>query len=246
MSKFTVTVDIGNTNTKCSLFTDAGNVLSTFDFEKLKSTLTNYALDNSNTTFIICSVKEGSIDFPYPFINVLEYFKDGSLLDMPVHYNNTVGIDRLIAAFYAYTSDNYMKLVIDTGTFTTVDSVDIKGFNGGYILPGLNLLATAYREGEQLDSPSTNYPENMQEVLGQFPQTTEKAIHHGAFLSFLAPIKEVLRTHQVKNIILTGGNGEILQNYLKNWEFCQDASIQYVPNLVHMGLFEISSRINSK
>ena len=243
MSKFTLTVDVGNSNTKCSLFTEDGNILTTFEFEKLDTTLKNYALDNSNTNFIICSVKDEAIDFPYQFIDVSSHFKNGKLLDMPVHYNETVGIDRLVAAFYAYANDNNMKLVIDTGTFTTVDSVDIKGFNGGYILPGLNLLATVYSKGEQLYTASTDIPENMQEVLGLFPQTTEKAIHHGTFLSFLAPIKEVLRTHVVKNIILTGGNGEILQNYLKNWEFCQDASIQFVPNLIHMGLFEISNRI---
>lgn len=246
MSRFTVTVDIGNSNSKCSLFTEDGNILTTFEFEKLDTTLKNYALDNSNTNFIICSVKEGAINFPYPFVNVSDHFKNSKFLNMPVHYNETVGIDRLVASFYAYTSDNNMKLVIDTGTFTTVDYVDIKGFNGGYILPGLNLLARAYSKGDQLDPASTDIPENMQQVLGLFPQTTKKAIHHGAFLSFLAPIKEVLRTHQIKNIILTGGNGEILQNYLKNWEFCQDASIQLVPNLVHMGLFEISNRIKNK
>lgn len=246
MSKFTITLDIGNSNAKCSLFTENGNLLTSFDFEKLDTTLNNYALDSSNTNFVISSVKEGAIDFPYPFANASHQFRAGTFLDMPVHYNETIGIDRLVAAYYAYSLDNKMKLVIDAGTFTTIDSIDIKGFNGGYILPGLNLLASAYQNGEQLNTAPTNIPENIQEVLGAFPQTTEKAIHHGAFLSFLAPIKEVLRTHRPKNIILTGGNGDILQNYLKKWKFCQDASIQYVPNLVHMGLFEISNRIVTK
>lgn len=246
MSKFTVTVDIGNSTTKCSLFTEDGSILTSFGLEKLESTKKNFALDNSNTKFVVASVKEKKIDLPLPYTNIVELFKNGKLLDMPVHYNETVGIDRLVAAYFAYISDNNGKLVIDSGTFTTVDSVDIKGFNGGYILPGLNLLTSTYNSGEQLNTAPTEIPKNMQEVLGIFPQTTQKAIHHGAFLSFLAPIKEVLRTHQMKNIILTGGNGEILLNYLKNWEFCQDASIQLVPNLVHKGLFEISNRIEDK
>lgn len=244
MSNFTVTVDIGNTFSKCSLFSEDGNILTSFDIEKLPTTVQNFALNNTNTLYIVSSVRKGPIDFPYSFTNVSDLFKENKLLDMPVHYNETVGIDRLVAAYYSYSTDNNMKLIIDSGSFTTIDSIDIKGFNGGYILPGLNLLAESYSQGEKLFSPTTDIPEDLDQVLGQFPKTTKSAIHHGAFLSFLSPIKEVMRTHPVKNIILTGGNGEILQNYLKKWEFCQDASIQFVPNLVHMGLFEISNRIN--
>lgn len=237
MNKFTITLDSGNSCTKCCLFGENQDILTTFSLEKMKSTIKNYGLDSSNTEVILASVSDASIDIPFKYTDVKSIFLENKFLDMPVHYTQTLGIDRLVAAYYIFKENNYPKVVIDAGTFTTVDYVDIKGFNGGFILPGLNLLSDAYGHGERLFEATTTPPENLEQVLSQFPQSTETAIDHGAFLSFLSPIKEVLRTHQFQNIILTGGFGEILRNYLENWEFCQDASIQFDKYLVHKGLY---------
>lgn len=242
MNKFILTVDIGNSKTKCCLFTRDGEILVSFPIENLEKILKNYNLNSQNSMIYYSRVKKENVNFPFTAIDVSSFFKENKFLDMPVHYNETLGIDRLVCAYFAYQQDNKAKFIIDTGSFTTVDQVDIKGFNGGYILPGLKLLSESYSQGEQLNSPDMTPPHELEQLLGTFPQNTKVAIHHGAFLSFLAPIREVLRTHSLKTILITGGNGEILLKYLKNWEFCQDASIQFDPYLVHKGLFEIAKR----
>ena len=243
MNNFTLTVDIGNSNTKCCLFANSGDLLTSFNLEKLNLAIKNYELNRDNTQVISCSVKDKNEELPFKSLDVKTFFKNGKFQDMPVHYNETVGIDRLVAAYGVYKKDNFSKIVIDTGTFTTVDHVDLKGFNGGYILPGLNLLNNNYAQGAQLEIPSDHDCSEIEQVVGLFPQTTKKAIASGALLTFLAPINEVLREHNPQNIIISGGNGEFLYKCLKNSSLCQDASIQFEPNLVNNGLFAISKRI---
>lgn len=242
MNKFTLTIDIGNSNTKCCLFGSHGDLLTTFSYEKLNDIIDSYQIKSENIKVISCSVVDKALDHPYRSETAKSFFVNSKFKDMPVHYNETVGIDRLAAAYSFYHKNNFAGLIIDTGTFTTVDHVDIKGFNGGFILPGLNLISEAYNKGFQLHKP-VNYEEiSLEKLSSTLPQTTAKAIENGALLSFLAPISEILRQNATSNIVITGGNGEFLYNFLKNSHLCQDASIQFEPHLVHIGLFHLINK----
>jgi type III pantothenate kinase len=241
--EFILTIDIGNSFSKCALYSKDKSVITKFDLEKLPAIITNYNLNDSNTLSIKSSVSDRDESIPLSCNDVKDLFKNQTFLDMPVNYNETVGLDRLVAAYFCYAKSKKSFLIIDTGTFTTIDSVDIKGFNGGYILPGLNTLEKSYSDGSLLEVPNSINTE----LSFIFPNTTEKAIHQGAILSFLAPIKEVITQTDPSNILITGGNAELLYNYLNSQKsslFRLDASIQLDLNLIHNALVEIAIRNN--
>ena len=54
---------------------------------------------------------------------------------MPVHYQKSLGEDRLALAYYAYKTLQSPTMIIDGGTFLTIDFVNSDGFLGGYIAP---------------------------------------------------------------------------------------------------------------
>ncbi len=236
---FILTIDQGNTLTKCALFSVDKKLITSFPFDKFKSILKNYNLSTLNTKFIKVSVTDRKEEFPLTTLDVKSYFKNAHFLNMPVNYNETIGLDRLVASYYCYGHENKSYLVIDTGTFTTIDSVDIKGFNGGYILPGLNTIEKSYSQGSHLAIPDTINTK----LSFNFPNTTQLAIHQGAIISYLAPIKEIIIQTRPSNLLITGGNGEILYKYLyseKKSLFRPDASIQLEQSLVHNALAEIA------
>jgi type III pantothenate kinase len=240
---FILTIDIGNTLSKCALFSADKSIITKFNLEKLPKIISSYNLSNLNTLSIKSSVKEKNEQIPLKCIDVNDLFKGKKFLNMPVHYNETVGIDRLVAAYLCFSQSSRSFLIIDTGTFTTIDSVDIKGFNGGYILPGLNTIEKSYENGSLLKVPSSINTK----LSFNFPDTTLKAIQQGAILSYLAPIKEVVIQSNPSNVLITGGNGELLYNFLysqKSSLFRLDASIQLDLNLIHNALLEIAQRCN--
>jgi len=182
------------------------------DFRKFRE---QYSLSRENTIVGIVSVKEKLLELPFTTYNVADYFKDNTFLDMPVSYGESLGHDRLVLAYYCFKMNHKHKIVIDTGTFTTLDSVDIKGFNGGYILPGLGSILKSYESGDQLFSvENLSKIVNFKDLLTVYPKTTKDAIAHGALLSFIAPIKESLIAFDPANILLTGGNGQLLHDFL--------------------------------
>ena len=65
---------------------------------------------------------------------------------MSIRYDSpdTLGPDRLLAAYAAHYICNSACVIIDAGTAITVDAVDDNGvFLGGYIFPGADLMADA-------------------------------------------------------------------------------------------------------
>ncbi len=185
MENFILAVDIGNTHTKCSLLTENGEFLCHFKYDDMRVIIQQYSLNRENTIAGVVSVKEGQLNLPFEVFNVADFFKDNSFLDMPVSYGETLGHDRLVLAYYCYKMDNNPKIVIDTGTFTTLDSVDMKGFNGGYILPGLGSILKSYESGDQLFSvENLANIVDLKDLLNVYPKTTKDAIAHDLLAFF--------------------------------------------------------------
>lgn len=202
------TYDVGNSHPHVATFTD-GQLVSVKPFS-------HEGMEKERS--IICSVNT-----EVPSSNVFKSFDGNSFLEMPVHYSKTLGHDRLSLAHLAYNLFPKQKvIIIDAGTFITVDFVDADGFQGGYIIPGPNTLAESYRHGRQLfkaDSSSS--------INSTWPQTTEEAMGRGL------NILEQGLVHELKNLkdestilMLTGGQREFLQGSLQA-EIDEDHLLHY-------------------
>ena len=149
MIKFTLTIDGGNTLTKYALFDTNKDLIERVDGD-LSNLIKKYDLSPSNTICASVNVARTRKELlEFKAHDVSNYFKDSYFLDMPVHYSETLGMDRLILAYYFYSNEKNVALV-DSGTFTTVDLVGPSGFEGGFILPGLGLLLDTYSFGFNL------------------------------------------------------------------------------------------------
>ena len=119
-------------------------------------------------------------------------------------------------------------LIIDAGTFVTMDVVSRTGFNGGYIIPGSKIYFETFRHGEQLRdvqwalTPDEELPSNTSEAIG------------AGYTAFVALAQNIVKTHTIEKILLTGGD-------MNNWrDFFQLIGmgdiVEEHPHLLHWGL----------
>ena len=235
MNNFLITVDQGNTATKFAVFENESDEFKVFYKDDLNLYIEKNNLNKKNTKVILSSVNTHPLDWNFPTVNVQDLFAESLFLDMPVTYSRTLGVDRLVLGYYAFYTSKKKTLVIDSGTFTTCDLISETGFNGGYILPGIELIKDSYLRGKQLHKPQKPNHE-----ITELPHSTEDAISQGAVLSILSPIKEIILKNNPENILITGGNGIFLDKSLKKLHFQQDASIQFDSNLIHKALSVIA------
>lgn len=224
-----ITIDIGNSKTSCCLFTKESFYL--FSINKIHSFIKEFSLKENNTQIYISNVTKKTIKLPFEATSMNSFFKNSSFLDMKVQYNETLGIDRLICAYYAFKKFESCTL-IDTGTFTTVDLINNE-FKGGFILPGQKLIEKSYQQGDQLKSFKIDFN------YFSLPQTSHQAVNSGAYLSYLSPIEKVIKIYKSKDILITGGGGERLEKSLKS-----GASIHYIPDLIHRSMNLIHKEIS--
>lgn len=227
MHNFIITIDQGNTTTTLSLFDSESCLLSSFSLADLGQITSSYQLNDTNTHAIISSVKKNIAEVPFKTLNIASLLKKYSFLDMPVSYSETLGLDRLALAYPLFKKEED-TLCLDSGSFTTIDYIDKKGFCGGYILPGLKLLLEAYKTGDNLQEASLDLENHL-------PKNTLEAISRGATLSFLSPIKEILFRYPQAKVFATGGNGKVLKEI--------DREIHYHPHLIHDSLFFIAKEV---
>jgi type III pantothenate kinase len=227
-------VDIGNTNTKLTVFDGKTRLLQTLinelSWEELEKVLSGYKI----TKAILSSVKKlplrvAELFFPgIPLVHVLSY---KSLLPFTIEYESpeTLGTDRIAAVAGAYNLfPDSEVLIIDAGTAITFDFLSSNAFKGGNISPGLTMRFKAlnkFTDQLPLVSPSANFT---------FPgRNTADAISAGVITGVTYEINEYIRTfvnkHTDFNIILTGGDSEYLKDKINH-------QITYMPDIVIDGL----------
>ncbi len=139
-----------------------------------------------------------------------------TLADIPL--NNlypTLGIDRALAALGAGEIYGYPVLVIDGGTALTITGIagDLC-LVGGAILPGLRLQLQSLAVGTAA-LPEITLPT---QLPTRWSNNTPEAIASGILHTLVAGISDFIRDwHQLfpeSQVILTGGDGEILTAYL--------------------------------
>ena len=130
---------------------------------------------------------------------VKDYWRGLRFAGMPVNYAQTLGEDRLIQAWYIYKQKKIPTLLIDAGTFTTMDVISTKGFEGGYIIPGFATYSSTFLKGEQLKETGLDSA-----VSASLPHATAEAMRDSYF-AFAALAQRLITEHQIERVILTGG-----------------------------------------
>ena len=128
-----------------------------------------------------------------------------------------LGVDRYVAMLGATQSVRSPFVVADCGTAVTVDAVDERRVHrGGVILPGIRLMRESLRTGAGVQSPGRPR---------LFADNTGDAIEGGIHIGLAAAIdrigKEMADTMEgVATLVLTGGDGEALREYLAHdWTY---------------------------
>jgi type III pantothenate kinase len=232
-----VTLDFGNTNPHAGLFQKMNNnweLIKVIPLDELQLYLHQVGMSAHNSAVVLCQVKAREDEVSklqeqgFLVTRLKDYWRGVKFAGMPVHYSQTLGEDRLIEAFYAFKKVKMPTLVIDAGTFVTMDVVTAEGFLGGYIIPGADSYLQTFQRGEQLK------PFNL--AMGpvkELPQETTQAMT-GSYSAFVELAYKLVRDHQLQKIIVTGGQMEQWKNFFQNKEL--PVAIEVQPNLIHSAL----------
>jgi pantothenate kinase type III len=175
-------------------------------------------------------------------------------LEVMDSYRETIGVDRLVAAYAAVTSrsEDTSIIIVDAGTAVTIDYVSSaaadgeRRFEGGVIFPGaaacLGVLksATADLPDVSLLSASLSAFGSVDEIIGT---QTDMAIANGVRLSQSHAVAGIVaafnqRTHA--DVVITGGGAEGIVELLDD-EITSRWSFQ--PQLVLRGALLIGQNI---
>lgn len=213
-----LTIDIGNTMVKVSVFEDmrliqsaSGKVSSSHDLLEMVGSMLTY---NSADGAAICSVGKEVADL-IKMLNTeydLPVVELGPSTPLPIEVcygsRKTLGADR-VAAAVGVSNPEFAVLVVDAGTAVTADLVADSRFLGGNISPGLLLRFRS------LHDFTSRLPLIRPEgILDTFGHDTESAIRAGVLGGLLAEIENDFRNAQSlypdARLVLTGGDADLL------------------------------------
>ncbi len=214
-----LTIDIGNTAVKGSIFEDGrlldSVLLETRDASGLRRLVESYA----PAGIICCCVGQDADEFVEDCerlygLHVMQ-LTHNTPLPISVEYATplTLGLDRIAAAAGA-TMVAQRALVVDAGTAITLDIISDNTFHGGNISPGLRLRFRSlnhYTSRLPLVSPHGDIP--------SFGYDTETAIRSGVVNGIIAEIATeyeiAKRKYQGLRLLLTGGDADYLAPLLR-------------------------------
>jgi len=137
------------------------------------------------------------------------------------------GADRIADAVAAYSIFGGGTVIIDFGTATTFDCIDLKGrYLGGAIAPGPAISA------QSLSVKTAQLPQvemkNPHKAVGK---TTVECIQAGLYFGYIGLIKELIarikKETKVKRVIATGGLAELMIGEIEEIEYnCPDLTLE--------------------
>lgn len=244
-------IDIGNSATKFGLF-DGPTLTSKFSIptqrdpaaDQLKLAVGDRLVPSVDAA-IVCSVVPEANKAVTSFIRDVAGIEPtfvGNDFDFGFKINyaplESLGTDRLVAAYAAVEKYDAPCIVCSLGTATTVDVIDAsREFRGGLIAPGLDAMAEAlHQKAPRLPRVEVNRPD------GIIASSTEGSIQAGLYYGYVAMVEGLLtRVREeagVVKIIGTGGNAERLR--------AEVAGIMTIENdLVLYGLARLSKGLGS-
>ena len=152
-----------------------------------------------------------------------------TLKGIDLHYPkpDEVGHDRIANALTAQEYFSLPAVIIDLGTAITLDVVSEKGYEGGIIAPGFQLMTRYLNEQTALLPELDN--EALGSVKGSFGKSTVQAMQLGVSIGFSGMVDALLQhilntmqdTHAKKPIVLsTGGSiANLTQDWIEKTQF---------------------------
>lgn len=239
-----ITIDFGNTNPHAGLFQkhQEWQLIKVVPFKELSLYLDQLQMTPDNSSMVVCEVKAREEELEplqhqgFFLTRVKEYWRGTKFAGMPVHYANTLGEDRLIQAFYAFKKIKENILLIDAGTFLTMDVITTSGFQGGYIIPGIETYLSTFEKGEQLKAVGLD-----QNISFALPKSTSEAMRD-SYYGFAALAQKLIQEHKIQTVLITGGKCTLWKKIFD--DLALSVSVQSDPNLIHSSLhFWITTQI---
>lgn len=250
-----LTIDAGNTRIKWGLFDAAGNITS--QGACLHTELAQLTLPPAGKT-VISNVAGNGIEAHLNHLleqhdHVQFISSQASACGVQNHYTAPakLGTDRwaaLIAAWHYVKSQGKQSpcVVVNAGTAVTIDAIDNAAFNGGLIIPGMDLMQQSlYLATAQLPIEAARDDIEI-DILAK---NTHDAILAGTLYAISGAIVQMAQTLHAKTqqapwILISGGNAAIIHRHVikaystlsvENHVVTNHAVI--VDNLVLQGLF---------
>ena len=183
------------------------------------------------------------INSKYPDIKCYEIDNKylNKIVNVKIKAPYEVGVDRLINSFAASKMFKPPLVIIDFGTATTFDIVDIESsYRGGLICPGVNLSI------QSLANNTAKLPliefKKVDHLIGQ---DTRTAIESGLYWGYVSLVKGILSKIKLKNefvdikIIATGGLSSVFENDIDDIDY-------FEPDLILKGLNLIDRNYDKK
>ena len=241
-------IDIGNTNLNYAVVEKMEVVnANSFPTKRLKEDLHyikefHTLIDSHEITAVsFCSVVPNLNTRLKSLLNVeipIFQLTDKTLKGIDLHYPKPeeVGHDRIANALTAQAYFSLPAIIIDLGTAITLDVVSEKGYEGGIIAPGFELMTRYLNEQTALLPKLDN--EALGSVKGSFGKSTIQAMQLGVSVGFSgmvdALLEHVLNTMKEKSgnepvVLSTGGS---IANLTQDWV----EKTQFVDHLTLIGL----------
>lgn len=228
-------IDAGNSFIKVATFFE-GQLHDLQRFSSVDISKFAHHIKSCKGKFVLSSVlsddKTGEIRALLPEVFVL---KSDSKVPLPINYGttNTLGVDRLGNAVYAYNhSETDYSIVVDIGTCIKFDVVEKNnGYLGGSISPGIQLRY------KSLNDYTGKLPLLSNKSRVDYVGTsTNHSIQSGVMNGINAEINEMMRKYRERfsslTFFMTGGDAQ-------NFDILPKNDIFAVENLTLIGLYEI-------
>ena len=206
---------------------DQGNSNSSIFYWSNNSGRKVSGLEQKNVPAYISSVsrREG---LNHPGLREIKFTQGDYFGKMKVNYGETPGVDRLLFAYWGFRSfPDKNLLLIDSGTYLTIDLLTPRGFEGGVIYPGHELFNSTYKSGSNLHVPKYS------KVEAAYPfKNTKNTLEQAYYLMVKSTVLEILRTNEINQIVTSGGHGMKIYQLLK-----ADFEVLHLENAVHHGIY---------
>lgn len=213
-----VLLDAGNTNIKLAYVDELGEIvqLTTAEFYLLIDSVDKLVYGSVNDSLelqrILTACNENNV-----VLHKVSVSPNFNNLVCGYQIVENLGVDRwlaLIAARHTY-SENTL-IVVDAGTAITVDVCINEQHEGGWIAPGLSLMQKSIID----KAPGVFSNESIKSEL--FGTDTPSALFHGCLFAIVGMIEKAVefakklpsKEKLSLNIILTGGDAQILEKHL--------------------------------
>lgn len=226
MSELILTVDNGNTNPHVGWFVDGELKQVT----KL-SEVTEASVDAVGARKINSITSKVGHDYDLSWLNphdLSSWRNMKGFLGMPFKYAGTLGADRLVQIYFLHQNNPARTVVIDAGTFTTIDILDESGHLGGIILPGIETYLDVFKlKGAKLPRLGRDQV-NFENKATLLALNTYDAIAEG-YKFLIEKAADEVQKHEPQSIILTGGHAEALKPLFPGSKI--------IPHHIHESLF---------